>query len=400
MKVASRGVRAFRSGQYAEAAQCFTEALDGKSQDLCKIRCNRAAAYLALGKNKKALKDANLCIEEKPTWAKAHGRKAAALFGMCKFDLSAAAYMESLTFDENSAASKAGLKRAREYRDRDLSKDENEKKLAAFFVELGTSTSNKKKDMPKKVRQVDDSIIINSTPLEQIERLTQQNSFWKNLNPYNVLLLPVEATDEDIKQRYHRLSVMVHPDKIEDPRARDAFIVVKNAHKTLNNKNKRENIVKRIDGARRTVEKKRKRLLKKYGKESTLPPLADAIANETMHVFVQSEQRRHLARKNQVSYTKRDREAENKARKKSDQERAYEEGWIERRMSRVNDWRGFLGEILTTYYHIFLYLHHMLCHPTGMGKRKKYKGMEIRAPEFKQEVLEGRKGTKRAKRWR
>merc|ERR1719201_1832502 len=381
-QVASKGVRAFRAGQYADAVQCFTEALEGNAKDSCKIRCNRAAAYLALGKNKKALKDANRCIEEKPAWAKAHGRKAAALFGMRKFDISAAVYMEGLAFDKNSGALKAGLKLARESRDSVLgdfsaleaaeaegnetddesSEDEEDKKMAAFFSDLGASTSNKKKNIPKKVRQVDDSVITNSTPMEQVERLTQKNSFWKNLNPYHVLMLPVAATDEDIKQRYHRLSAMVHPDKLEDPRARDAFIVVKNAHKTLNNKNKRENICKLINGARRTTEKTRKRLLKKGVAESTLPPLADVIAKETLKVFAQSEQRRRLAKKNQVIYTKRDREAEN--------EEIDEEGWTERRKNRITDWRGFQDK----------------------GKSKKRKGMEIRAPEFKQEVVEGRKG--------
>ena len=361
-QVASRGVRAFRAGQYAEAVQCFTEALDGKANDPCKIRCNRAAAYLALGKNKKALKDANMCIEEKPTWAKAHGRKAAALFGMRKFDVSAAAYMEGLAFDKNSAALKAGLKLARESRDRVLgdfsaleaaeaegndtdesSEDEADKLMAAFMGELGASTSNKKKNIPKKVRQVDDSVITNSTPMEQVERLTQKNSFWKNLNPYHVLMLPVDATDEDIKQRYHRLSAMVHPDKLEDTRARDAFIVVKNAHKTLNNKSKRENIIKLINGARRTVEKTRKRLVKKGMSEASLPPLKDVIAKETLKVFAQSEQRRRLAKKNQVIYTKRDREAETAARKQTEEDEMYEEGWTERRVNRISDWRGFQG---------------------------------------------------------
>mgnify|MGYP003887232959 CR=1 FL=1 len=42
-----------------------------------------------------------------------------------------------------------------------------------------------------------------------------------------MLLLPHNATEEDIKQRYHKLSMMVHPDKVADPRARDAFIEVR-----------------------------------------------------------------------------------------------------------------------------------------------------------------------------
>ena len=43
------------------------------------------------------------------------------------------------------------------------------------------------------------------------------------LNPYEHLNLPFEATEDDIKKQYRKLSLLVHPDKNPHPRAKDAF---------------------------------------------------------------------------------------------------------------------------------------------------------------------------------
>lgn len=59
---------------------------------------------------------------------------------------------------------------------------------------------------------------------EQVERLTASNYKWKNLNPYYVLQLDIDATEEDIRYRYKKLSTKVHPDKLRDMEmAREAF---------------------------------------------------------------------------------------------------------------------------------------------------------------------------------
>ena len=58
----------------------------------------------------------------------------------------------------------------------------------------------------------------------QFDRLTQKNYEWRNLNPFYVMQLGTDATDEDIRQRYKNLSRRVHPDKLLDmENAREAF---------------------------------------------------------------------------------------------------------------------------------------------------------------------------------
>lgn len=58
----------------------------------------------------------------------------------------------------------------------------------------------------------------------QVERLTGSHYEWRNLNPYAVFQLDVDATEEDIKYRYKKLSLKVHPDRLRNvEKAREAF---------------------------------------------------------------------------------------------------------------------------------------------------------------------------------
>jgi DnaJ family protein C protein 8 len=53
------------------------------------------------------------------------------------------------------------------------------------------------------------------------------------VNPYDILDLPQEANDQEIKKRFRMLSVLVHPDKCSHPKAADAFHSLEQAYKTL-----------------------------------------------------------------------------------------------------------------------------------------------------------------------
>lgn len=51
------------------------------------------------------------------------------------------------------------------------------------------------------------------TPKQQIERLLRPGSSYFNLNPFEVLHVDCDATIDEIKKKYRRLSILVHPDK-------------------------------------------------------------------------------------------------------------------------------------------------------------------------------------------
>lgn len=51
------------------------------------------------------------------------------------------------------------------------------------------------------------------TPKQQIERLLRPGSTYFNLNPFEVLQVEPDASLDEIKKKYRRLSILVHPDK-------------------------------------------------------------------------------------------------------------------------------------------------------------------------------------------
>lgn len=70
----------------------------------------------------------------------------------------------------------------------------------------------------------------------ELERLTNEKFY----NPYDVLQLDASANEEEIKKQYRAFAVIVHPDKCKDPRAKDAWHTVEQAHKTLADPDKKK----------------------------------------------------------------------------------------------------------------------------------------------------------------
>ncbi len=115
------------------------------------------------------------------------------------------------------------------------------------------------------------------TPKQQIERLLRPGSTYRNLNPYEVLQIDPELPIEDIRKKYRRLSILVHPDKNQDDleRAQAAFDAVKKAYAMLDDEGTRkkcEEIVEEAKGRTlQNMEEKRKKLAKE-NKSKGLPP--------------------------------------------------------------------------------------------------------------------------------
>ena len=55
------------------------------------------------------------------------------------------------------------------------------------------------------------------------------------LNPFEQLGLPFDATQEEAKRQYRKLSLLIHPDKCKHPLATSAFEVLGNANSQLTN---------------------------------------------------------------------------------------------------------------------------------------------------------------------
>lgn len=56
----------------------------------------------------------------------------------------------------------------------------------------------------------------------ELERLTNEKFY----NPYDVLQLDANATDEEIKKQFKSFAIILHPDKCKDPKSKDAWTVI------------------------------------------------------------------------------------------------------------------------------------------------------------------------------
>ncbi len=113
------------------------------------------------------------------------------------------------------------------------------------------------------------------TPKQQIDRLLRPGSTYFNLNPFEVIQVPPDMALDDIKKKYWRLSILVHPDKnINDrDRAQKAFEVLTNAMKIVDDEEKRKSMLAIIQEAKEKndflLEEKRKKR-KKEGQSTEI----------------------------------------------------------------------------------------------------------------------------------
>ncbi|GAA6094741.1 dnaJ homolog subfamily C member 8 [Tachysurus ichikawai] len=151
------------------------------------------------------------------------------------------------------------------------------------------------------VKQIEkrDSVL---TSKQQIDRLLRPGATYFNLNPFEVLQIDPEATDEELKKRFRQLSILVHPDKNQDDpdRAQQAFEAVDKAYKLLLEPEQKKRAVDVIHAGKEYVEhemiQKRKQL-KKEGKpiaieEDDPEMFRQAVYKQTMKLFAELEIKR------------------------------------------------------------------------------------------------------------
>jgi len=101
---------------------------------------------------------------------------------------------------------------------------------------------------------------------EQLERLLRPGSTYFNLNPFEVLQIDPYAPIEEMRKKYRKLSMYVHPDKNRDQKdkAEIAFEAVNRAYKMLDDELERKKCLEVVEEARERVDKmceeKRKKL--------------------------------------------------------------------------------------------------------------------------------------------
>ncbi|OXU24034.1 dnaJ homolog subfamily C member 8 [Nasonia vitripennis] len=229
--------------------------------------------------------------------------------------------------------------------------------MAATNSSLPTGLPEKKEDefneFYTEVKEIEkrDSVL---TPKQQIDRLLRPGSSYFNLNPFEVLHIDPTTDVDEIKKKYRRMSILVHPDKNQDDseRAQQAFEIVNKAWKTLECEETRAKCMDVIEEAKaRTdhniAEKKKK--IKKEGKlssdavleEETEDGYRHAVWVMTMKLFADMERRRRELASRDAEQRKRKREEEISAEAQAAMEREWQKNFEESRQSRVDSWKAF-----------------------------------------------------------
>ncbi|KAL7417104.1 hypothetical protein BDY24DRAFT_376690 [Mrakia frigida] len=174
----------------------------------------------------------------------------------------------------------------------------------------------------------------------EVERIIK--SF--KLNPYDVLDLPFDVSESEIKKQYRKKSLMIHPDKFKHERGVEAFDWLKKAEGSLSTPESRTSLDEVILFARRTLFK------------AFTPPLPNTtldsdpalpgdwrlrVLKEVRDILIDEEVARRKAIKMTLANEgleaqKKDEEINARKRKKE-----AEKNWEENRDARVSDWRSF-----------------------------------------------------------
>uniref|UniRef100_A0A7S0RQJ3 J domain-containing protein n=1 Tax=Chlamydomonas leiostraca TaxID=1034604 RepID=A0A7S0RQJ3_9CHLO len=198
--------------------------------------------------------------------------------------------------------------------------------------------------------------------LKDVDRDNEVNRIlWAfKLNPYEKLNLKFDASIEEVRKQYRKLSLMVHPDKCKHTQATTAFDILGDAQKELMDEERREHLHKVLDLARDEVRKERKKSTKHDNLVRVASLLNDSGRDgveaawektEEFHETWKVKARDLLARMawRQKKLTKRLKEEtarlegqEKEERDKHKKQKQVEKEWEATREERVGTWRDFM----------------------------------------------------------
>ncbi|MCI4381531.1 hypothetical protein PGIGA_G00252930 [Pangasianodon gigas] len=200
------------------------------------------------------------------------------------------------------------------------------------------------------VKQIEkrDSVL---TSKQQIDRLLRPGSTYFNLNPFEVLQIDPEATDEELKKRFRQLSILVHPDKNQDDvdRAQQAFEAVDKAYKLLLDPEQKKRAMDVIHAGKEYIEhnmNQKRKQLKKDGKSTVIEEddpevFRQAVYKQTMKLFAELELKRKEREAKEMHERKRQREEEIETQERAKREKEWQKNFEDSRDGRVDSWRNF-----------------------------------------------------------
>lgn len=171
----------------------------------------------------------------------------------------------------------------------------------------------------------------------------------KFINPFEVLQLSPEATDDEIKKQYRTLSLLLHPDKCMNEKASDAFHILESSYKTVLDPDKKNYYQRILREAKERVDIQRKKENKARAQKGlSLLPL-DNMDNDirTMmkQIIEEIEEKKDYGDNLKFAYKKRERDEEEEKKDKEEKDNEFKKKWENFRDKRVRNWNKFQSKI-------------------------------------------------------
>lgn len=194
-----------------------------------------------------------------------------------------------------------------------------------------------------------DQDIMSFTPKELCIRLTSQTF----ASPYQVLQLKHDASEEDIKRRYRKLSLLIHPDKFKHEKAQDAFNVLLNAFNDIQQAESKEKYQKVYEEAKKIVYKRYKAkpnattldLIASGILDSDLQQIENEIQKECEEMLRKQQERREYAEKCMRANMEYEKQMAAEQVELEKQQVQHQVEWDKTRDMRVTSWRDFQGKV-------------------------------------------------------
>ncbi|UKJ89274.1 ubiquitin-conjugating enzyme [Theileria orientalis] len=220
------------------------------------------------------------------------------------------------------------------------SKGEDDEILSLFLNEINTIDKLGKVEYDNKNINLDANQIC--------LRLTSQTFS----TPYQVLQLKHDATEEEIKQRYYKLSLLIHPDKCQNDKAPQAFQVLKDAYNEMKKEDIREKYKEIYEDAKAVVYRRHKikpdtTQLELYaaGTNIDLKKFDSEIEKECVNILNKQKERREYAEKCIQANIQYEKNIQSNLMDLEREKLNQQVEWDKTRDIRVNSWKQFQNKI-------------------------------------------------------
>ena len=165
------------------------------------------------------------------------------------------------------------------------------------------------------------------------------------IDPFDILNISYNSTDEQIKRKYRSTAIQIHPDKCGLPQAGEAFHILENAYKFLLSSETKYNFLNLLSTAKERVNITRKEINDERQKKK-LPLLPNDTIDDEIREMIrkinkENEDNEKYQRELKFSQKKRERDIEEKNKEDEIKKELRKKEWEGFRNKRVRNWNRF-----------------------------------------------------------